>query len=429
MSIKARCRLRTLLAIGGGALIAVLAPPVPASAAAPAPGAYTLVNAASGMCLDVAGASTADGVQLLQWTCHGRGNQIWNLTTVSGGHRLAAAHSDKCAGVRDAATSVGKAVDQQSCTTSGFQAWRLYPVSGSTYRLVNVGSAKCLNVRDGATTSALIQQNSCDSAAGKRWTLRPVGSNAGTSSPTPTPSSAISPTVSPTKPAAAWPTPTGQQLVSATIQVSGTWDGGLKRYYGTGALGDGSQRENQAPLFKLADGAVLKNVVLGSPAADGVHCMGTCRLQNVWWEDVGEDAATFKGTAASQTMTIDGGGARLASDKTFQHNGPGTMYIKNFQAQGIGKLYRACGNCKKQYRRHVVVQDVVVTTPAKELVGINSNHGDTARLSRTTIVNDPSKKVTICSRYKGVTSGEPTKIGSGADGAHCLYSASDITYR
>jgi hypothetical protein len=229
--------------------------------------------------------------------------------------------------------------------------------------------------------------------------------------------------------AATWPTPTGQQPVSATINVSGTLDGGLKRYYGTGALGTGGQSESQSPIFKLANGAVLKNVILGAPAADGVHCTGTCTLQNVWWEDVGEDAATFKGTAASQTMTIDGGGARFAADKVFQHNGPGTMYIRNFQVSDFGKLYRSCGNCSTQYRRNVVISNVTATYPGKTLAGINTNYGDTARLSTVTIFGDSGRKIVVCEKYKGVTSGEPTKIGSGADGVNCLYSASDITYR
>ncbi|WP_220504812.1 pectate lyase [Microbispora sp. H13382] len=228
---------------------------------------------------------------------------------------------------------------------------------------------------------------------------------------------------------AAWPSPNGQQAVGATINVSGTFDGGMKRYYGTGALGSGSQSESQPPVFKLANGAVLKNVIIGAPAADGVHCTGTCTLQNVWWEDVGEDAATFKGTSSTQTMTIDGGGARSASDKVFQHNGPGTMTIKNFQVQDFGKLYRSCGNCSTQYKRNVVIQNVTATTPGKVLAGINTNYGDTASFSQITIVNDPTKKVVICEKYKGVTSGEPTKTGTGADGVNCLYSASGITYR
>jgi len=228
---------------------------------------------------------------------------------------------------------------------------------------------------------------------------------------------------------ASWPTPTSQVPVGATIKLSGTTDGGLKRYYGVGDLGTGGQDEDQAPIFDLADKAVLKNVILGSPAADGIHCLGTCTLINVWWEDVGEDAATFKGTSASQTMTIDGGGARKASDKVFQHNGPGTMYIRNFQVSDFGKLYRSCGNCSKQYARHVVVDKVTATAPGKALVGINTNYGDTAKLTNITIVGDTKKKIVPCQKYKGVTSGEPTSVGSGPDATNCLYSASSIVYK
>nr|WP_233223877.1 pectate lyase [Amycolatopsis sp. CA-128772] len=230
--------------------------------------------------------------------------------------------------------------------------------------------------------------------------------------------------------AASWPTPGSSVPVPKTIKVtSGTYDGGLKRFYGTGDLGTGGQSEDQGPIFELSNGTTLKNVVLGSPAADGVHCLGTCTLLNVWWEDVGEDAATFKGTSASQTMTIDGGGARKASDKVFQHNGPGTMYIRNFQVEDFGKLYRSCGNCKTQYKRNVVVDNVTATAPGKALVGINTNYGDTAKLTRITIVGDSGRKIEPCTKYKGVTSGEPTKIGSGPDSTNCLYTAANITYK
>jgi hypothetical protein len=227
-----------------------------------------------------------------------------------------------------------------------------------------------------------------------------------------------------------FPTPTGPKPVSATIKVpSGTYDGGMKRFYGTGNLGSGGQNENQDPIFQLADGASLKNVVLGAPAADGVHCLGTCTLTNVWWEDVGEDAATFKGTSSSQTMTINGGGARKAADKVFQHNGPGTMVIRNFQVDDFGKLYRSCGNCKTQHKRNVVLENITAFSPGKALVGINTNYGDTARFSRITVVGDSSKKIAICDKYQGVTSGEPKTIGTGADSTHCLFKSSDITYR
>ena len=228
-----------------------------------------------------------------------------------------------------------------------------------------------------------------------------------------------------------FPTPTGPKPVSATIKVpSGTYDGGMKRFYGTGNLGSGGQNENQDPIFQLADGASLKNVVLGAPAADGVHCLGTCTLTNVWWEDVGEDAATFKGTSSSQTMTINGGGARKAADKVFQHNGPGTMVIRNFQVDDFGKLYRSCGNCKTQHKRNVVLENITAFSPGKALVGINTNYGDTATFSNITILKDSSKKIVICQKYIGNSTGaEPPKNGSGADGTYCKYSSSDIHYK
>src|SRR5262249_4762415 len=154
---------------------------------------------------------------------------------------------------------------------------------------------------------------------------------------------------------------------------SGSFDGGMQRFAGAGALGSGSQAENQPPMFQLADGATLANVIIGTPAADGVHCSGSCTLKNVWWEDVGEDAATLEGSSATQVMTIDGGGAQKASDKVFQHNGPGTMVIQGFCVSDFGKLYRSCGNCNQQYARHVRVLNVSVTpsNASQDVVGVN----------------------------------------------------------
>ena len=228
-----------------------------------------------------------------------------------------------------------------------------------------------------------------------------------------------------------WPTAAGSQNVSSTISVSGTYDGGMKRFIGTGDLGSGSQSESQGPIFDLKSGATLQNVILGNPAADGVHCEGTCTLKNVWWEDVGEDAATLKGSSSSQTMTIDGGGAQKADDKVFQHNGPGTMIIKNFCAQDFGKLYRSCGNCDTQYTRHLQMQNILAipSSNSETLAGMNANYNDTATFSGIT-VKAKSGAIDICQRYTGNDTGaEPPKIGAGNDGKVCIYSTSDITWQ
>lgn len=412
----------SLLAAGLTALFAT-----GSASAAPAAGSYRLANAGSGLCLGVPGSSTSAGTQLAQNSCTGAADQTWKLTASGGGYTLAAANSAKCAGVRDASTSAGKAVEQQNCSGAATQVWTLTAVSGNTYRVVNSNGGKCLNVKDSSTApGALVQQNSCDSVTSKSWTFTASGTV-----PTDPPTDPTDPPTDPTDPPTdrpSWPTANGSQAVSSTIEVSGTYDGGMKRLYGSGDLGSGGQDEDQPPMIKLADGATLQNVILGAPAADGVHCAGTCTIKNVWWEDVGEDAATFRGGSSSTVRTIDGGGAKLAEDKVFQHNGVGTLVVKNFQVDDFGKLVRSCGNCSTQNARHIQLQNIWATAPGTSLVGINTNYGDTARISDVTIYEDGDRDMKICTKYKGTTSGEPSEIGSGADGTNCIYSASEISY-
>ncbi|MDR8413963.1 pectate lyase [Nonomuraea sp. 3-1Str] len=405
-----------LLAAGG--LVAVSVTP---ASAAPANGDYTLVNAGSGLCAAVPGQSTGDGVQLVQSTCAGGAGQVFTVTASGGGYQLKARHSGKCAGVRDASTSAGKAVQQEGCTGAASQTWQL-TTSGSGYRVVNDNGGKCLNVKDNSTAAdALLQQNSCDSVATKQWTLRPADG----SSPDPTPT--VTPTVTPTSGggdgSGPWPTAQGSVKMNATQSVGSFFDGGMKSYYG---IGDGGQSESQDPMFEVANGGTIQNVIIDAPAGDGIHCLGSCTIRNVWWNDVGEDAATFLSSSSSATYLVDGGGAKSASDKVFQHNGAGTVTIRNFQVQSAGKLYRACGNCSTSYQRHVVMNGVTARSTSA-LAGINTNWGDTARFSRITVYGTSTS---ICDKYKGVPKGsEPTKIGSGADGTNCIYSASDITYK
>ena len=230
-----------------------------------------------------------------------------------------------------------------------------------------------------------------------------------------------------TPPPATWPTPTGQVSVNGTIEVPASGlDGGMRRYC---CIGDGGQEEDQDPMFNLASGATLSNVIIGAPAGDGVHCSGPCTLRNVWWEDVGEDAATFRGSGDPQFL-VDGGGARSASDKVFQHNGPGTVTVQNFQATNFGTFYRSCGNCSTQQQRDVVIRNVTLTRPGGRIAGVNSNFGDTARFSGVTIVNDPSRALIICQKYIGNNTGdEPPTAGTGPDSTNCFYSSSDLIYR
>jgi pectate lyase len=205
-------------------------------------------------------------------------------------------------------------------------------------------------------------------------------------------------------------------VVEQTIEVTGVFDGQDGVFIGGGALGDGGQDEGQDALFELADGATLTNVTLGSPAADGVHCQGSCTLKNVSWQDVGEDAATFRGENA--TVVIDGGSATGADDKVFQDNrgAGGSVTIRNYTVTDFGKLYRSCGNCSTQAARIATIENVTANGGGI-LAGVNGNLGDKVTISGVTL-GDGTK---LCDIFEGNDTGdEPSKIGPGPDGKACI---------
>ena len=120
-----------------------------------------------------------------------------------------------------------------------------------------------------------------------------------------------------------WPTPTGSTSLptASLIPAGAVFDGKMSLYDragSTGACKGQTEGDEGDAVFVLEEGATLKNVIIGKDQAEGVHCRGSCRIENVWWDDVCEDAATFKG---SGTRYVVGGGAKDASDKVFQHNG------------------------------------------------------------------------------------------------------------
>jgi pectate lyase C len=144
-------------------------------------------------------------------------------------------------------------------------------------------------------------------------------------------------------PAKSCPNPGNGGVVNETIVVAAnqTYDGGCKRFTAGSGLGDGSQSEDQKPVFRVEDGARLINVVLGGPAADGIHTYGDVTLENITWEDIGEDALTIK---ESGTVVLNGGSAKNGDDKVFQVNAASTFRISNFTASNAGKFIRQNGD-------------------------------------------------------------------------------------
>jgi len=132
-----------------------------------------------------------------------------------------------------------------------------------------------------------------------------------------------------------------QTTVNETIRVtSGVYDGGCRRFNAGSGLGDGGQSEGQKPVFRVENGATLRNVVIGMNGADGIHIYNGAVIDNVHWLNVGEDALTVKSAGNVTIRNIEG---YDAEDKFFQINAATTMNVSNCIIHRAGKTLRQNG--------------------------------------------------------------------------------------
>lgn len=208
------------------------------------------------------------------------------------------------------------------------------------------------------------------------------------------------------------PTPTATvQLTQTQVVGAGqVFDGGNRRYN----LSGGSQSEGQPPVFEVMDGGSVRNVIIGPLAADGIHCLGNCTLDHVWWEDIGEDAATALGPAGT-VMSINCGSAVAGADKTFQFNGRGELRISNFYVANAGKLVRSCGDCTGNGGPRRIFVNNVITRDVSTIAGINTNFGDVVTIRNLTLNNSGTSKTKICQVYKGVVKGQGSSKALGVE--------------
>jgi len=182
--------------------------------------------------------------------------------------------------------------------------------------------------------------------------------------------------------------------------IKGSVDLGNREFDRGQACDSDADTGSDNAVFILEDGASLSNVIIGVKALEGVHCLGSCTVRNVWFRDVCEDAVSVLGTGNAM---IVGGGAQEAKDKVIQHNGRGTVTIKDYTVVNAGKLYRSCGDCtdnSSKSPRKVIVENIKAFGMTSDLVGINSNFGDTA-----TISGSCGTTKAVCKEYKGVNKG------------------------
>ncbi|ETL45721.1 hypothetical protein F441_04382 [Phytophthora nicotianae CJ01A1] len=239
-----------------------------------------------------------------------------------------------------------------------------------------------------------------------------------------------------------WPLSQGNVSFSEVYVVKSgeVFDGGMKTYDRSDitCLGQTESNGTSNAVFEVEPGATLKNVIIGTNQMEGVHCeMSDCTIENVWWEDVCEDALSIKGGNASSVSRVIGGGARYADDKVIQHNGYGTVVVEGFFAQDFGKLYRSCGNCKSNPRQRFlnmtnILADLEIiqaqrVDPNVSIVMMNENFGDQAVL-RNIYVKPSAENYTECASSFGVnkSGARPVILSNGPKNPVCQYSNDDV---
>ncbi|MFD3608404.1 pectinesterase family protein [Streptomyces atroolivaceus] len=181
MTEKPNRRRRTVAVAmaAGGVLAGGLVSPAGAATLPATGGVYQLVVKKSGKCIDVPGASAADGALLQQWGCtEGAAWQQFTLAADgSGRYRLVNKESGKCVDVPDHSKVSGVQLQQWGCAGQTNQQWTLTPSGTDTYQIVNVNSGLCISDKGASTASgAAIIQETCTANSNKQWAFKPVGS-------------------------------------------------------------------------------------------------------------------------------------------------------------------------------------------------------------------------------------------------------------
>ncbi|MEV5843301.1 RICIN domain-containing protein [Streptomyces sp. NPDC051985] len=165
------------VAVVAASLLTAAGASSPASAAALPTGNVTLLNAASGKCVDAKAAATADGTVVQQYTCNNTTAQQWSLTSTSGGYvRINNANNtNEVLDVTGVSTADSAAVQLWTYGGGSNQQWLPVDDGGGAYHFVNRNSGKCLD-DPGASTADSVQfvQYTCNGTAAQRFQVVPV---------------------------------------------------------------------------------------------------------------------------------------------------------------------------------------------------------------------------------------------------------------
>lgn len=149
----------------------------PSGETAATPTAYTITNRNSGKCLDVSNSSSADGADVIQWSCNGGANQKWRIEDQGNDtSRLVNVASGKVLDTASCDTADGANIQQWSWLNNNCQKFRLvYTATGGWVRIVNENSGKVADVANCGTANGTdVRQWSWLDNNCQQWQLNPV---------------------------------------------------------------------------------------------------------------------------------------------------------------------------------------------------------------------------------------------------------------
>ncbi len=149
---------------------------LPGTAHADSPSGWHLLNAGSRKCLDVRSedGSLTPGARVQQYRCKPNdGNQEWNMVELSDGtYHLVNAASGLCLDVIGGGTDDSTPTQQWYCHDGANQRWKRWFVPGGGYVWTVQSSGKCLDVAHGSGDDhATVQQYECNGTSAQQWQL------------------------------------------------------------------------------------------------------------------------------------------------------------------------------------------------------------------------------------------------------------------
>ncbi|MFF1446985.1 glycoside hydrolase family 19 protein [Streptomyces sp. NPDC058274] len=135
--------------------------------ASPAAAATGQISGLAGKCIDVAGASSANGTAVQLYDCNGSAAQQWNVGSDGTIRALG-----KCLDVTGNSTADGAQLQLWDCSGGANQKWAV----SSAQDIVSISANKCVDVTgNNSANSTRLQIWTCTGAANQKWTAPSSG--------------------------------------------------------------------------------------------------------------------------------------------------------------------------------------------------------------------------------------------------------------